>query len=239
MKPFTPSAEAPIDLLVIEEVPNRGQVGVERSPQHTHVEIQVPVGVHICKCRNVVTARDKGVFDLEGKGLAEKNRLATRSSVLQVKEASLEEVAPKEVEISVVVHIGECHGVRTVQTPRHRRHDLDALETILDEPEQWRTVRRGSRRLVTADGPVHPPQEEIPVSITVDVVEAWDVLAVGEQGLAVYIAGRITYGEERSHLGRAFVPKILHVAERTLCKQIEVAIRSKSRNRLHSPTSRF
>ena len=166
----------------------------------------------------------KGVLHLEGQGLTEQNRLATRSRVLQVQDAGFEEVTPEEVEISIVVHVGERHRVRPVEAPGHRSDDLDALKTIFDEAEKRRAVGGRGRCLVACDRAVHTPQKEIPIPVAADVIEARDVLPVGEKRLVIDVTCRVTHRQEHGPPSRALVPEVLHVAERPFGQQIEVAI---------------
>ena len=98
------------------------------------------------------------------------------------------------------------------------------LKTILQEAEHWDSVIRQFGHLVTADRPIQAAEEEIQIAVTVDVVEAGNVLAIRKDRLTGDIPNGISNGGKDRGLGRTVVAEVLHIAEAPLAQKVEITV---------------
>ena len=156
-------------------------------------------------------------------GSRAKAGFATRTRVFHEEHAGLEEITPKEVEVSILVDIREGHRIGAVQAAE-LSHDLDALKAILQEAEHGNSVIRQLGHIVAAECAVQATEEKIPVAITIDVVDVGNILAIREDRSTLDVPHGIPNGGEGRGTSCAIIAKILHVAEAPLAQNVEITI---------------
>ena len=148
---------------------------------------------------------------------------ATRTRVFHEEHTGLEEITPKEIEVSILVDIREGHRIGAVQAAE-LSHDLDALKAILQKTEHGDSVIRQLGHIITTECAVQATEEKIPVAITVDVVEVGNVLAIRKERHTLDVPHGIPNGREGSGTSCAVIAKILHIAEAPLAQKVEITI---------------
>ena len=205
------------------EVIGGGGVGVEGAAEHPEEEVEVAVAVDIGEEGIVVAAGADRVFEGERHRFVAKHRRGARPSISNQQQAGLEEIAPEQVLVAVVVDVGEEHRVGPMQRAE-LRDDLDVLEPIRHEFKPGDLLVIQTHRLVAHHRAVDAADEEIHQAVAIDVGQVGDVLAIDKNGRAGDISERIDRERERGLLGRAFVAKNLDVAEDVLAQQVVVAV---------------
>ncbi len=205
------------------EVVGGRRVGVEGAPEHADEEVRVAVAVGVPQRRRVVAAGAQGIFRGEGDRLAAQVRGPARARVLEQEHAGLEVVTPEEILVAVAVDVAEGHRVRAVQAP-DLRDDLDVLEAVGDLLEARHAVRVEPGLLVAGHGALEAPDEQVDPAVAVDVGGVGDVLAVGEDRLALRVLEAVGREHEARLGGRALVAVVADVAEELLAQDVHVPV---------------
>jgi hypothetical protein len=170
----------------------------------------------------VIPAGQKRIRRRKALRLSTENGVAAGPRVLDEEQSRLEEVAPEQVGVAVVVHVRKGEGVGPVKRrPLLARppDNLNALKLVRHVGELGHAVRPVDR-LVAGDGPVEPPQKEIQPAVAAKVRDVRDVLTVREDGLPLHGPQRVGVQLKRRRRGRADVPVGAEMAVRLFREQI-------------------
>ncbi len=149
------------------------------------------------------------------------HRGGAAAEVAEPEQAGLEEIAPDEVEVAVVVGVGQRHGIGAVHAPLSG-DDGEALPLLIHQPEHRRAG--APHEFVAEDHAAHPPDEQVGAAVAVHVAHLGDVLPVGEHRHSFGIPQRVRQRHVAGRRLRAIVPEVPQVAEGPLGEQVEVAV---------------